>query len=357
MNNNDDDDDDKMIIEDIDSEKEDLFEDNANYEIITYGADYTLSVFFDKMRKDEIIVPGFQRKYVWSRKQASRLIESFLLGLPVPGIFLSKEKDGTLLVVDGQQRLKTIQAYINGKLPITEEDFFLNNVKAEWEGKFYKDLESADKRKLDDSVLRATIIQQVNPKDNTSVYHIFERLNTGGTTLQSQEIRNCVYHGAFNDLLHELNKEKIWRTMYNSQTPSKRMKDEELILRFFAIYYRYDDYKKPMNEFLSQFMADNRRIGSDKKVEFTNLFIKTINEVNKKLGIVAFRPKRNLNMAAFDSIMYVFAKYSESLVDNIKDKLIVLFNDVAYIKAITQGTTDEETIASRIKIATRYLVK
>ena len=342
-------------VEAITSESEDLLIDNSSYEIISYGADYTVSVLYEKMKKQEIVIPSFQRNYVWNQKQASKLIESFLLGLPVPGIFLSKDsKTGLLLVVDGQQRLKTIEAYINEIFPITKDVFFLTGVKDKWEGKKYTDLDLVDKRRLDDSVLRATIIQQVDPKDNTSVYHIFERLNTGGTSLQSQEIRNCIYYGEFNDLLHELNKDKIWREMYNSPSPSKRMKDEELILRFFSIYYELDKYRKPMNEFLSDFMARNRHLKSIQRDELKALFINAIRDVKNKIGFRAFRPKRNLNMAAFDAILYVLAKYPNDLKPDLPAELEKLFNDLAFVKAITGGTTDEDTLQSRVKIAKRY---
>ncbi|MDP1695922.1 MAG: DUF262 domain-containing protein, partial [archaeon] len=102
-------------IEKIPSEEEDTYLDTSSYEIISYGADYTLSVLYEKLRNSEIITPDFQRKYVWKIKQASKLVESFLLGLPVPGIFLAIDKPtGNLLVVDGQQRLKTIQAFRDG---------------------------------------------------------------------------------------------------------------------------------------------------------------------------------------------------------------------------------------------------
>lgn len=344
------------IIEQIKSEEDDILIDNSNYEIISYGADYTLSVIFEKMKKQEIIIPSFQRKYVWSQKQASKLIESFLLGLPVPGIFLSKNVDtGELLVVDGQQRLKTIEAYINEKFPLTEDIFYLISVKDKWEGKKYTELDLVDKRRFDDSVLRATIIQQVNPKDSTSVYHIFERLNTGGTSLQSQEIRNCIYFGKFNNMLHDLNKNPIWRELYNSPNPNFRMKDEELILRFFALYYDLEKYTKPMNEFLSKFMLKNRNLTDEKKEEMKNIFIKTISIIKEKIGFYAFRPTRNLNMAAFDSVMYVFSKFQHSIKDDIQNNIKNLFQDVAYLKAITEGTTDFDTLNTRIKIAKRFL--
>ena len=133
----------------------------------------------------------------------------------MPEIFLDKEKStNNFLVVDGQQRLKTIEAFKDGVFPLTGKPFILKNVKEKWLGKSYSDLDLIDKKKFNDSILRAKIIQQISPEDNNSVYHIFERLNTGGTPLQSQEIRNCIYYGNFNELLHRLNVLALWRKLY-----------------------------------------------------------------------------------------------------------------------------------------------
>ena len=344
-------------FEKIESEIEDETEDSSTYDIISYGADFTLSVLYDKMKKGEIIVPEFQRRFVWNIKQASKLVESFLLGLPVPGIFLAKDKKtGNLLVIDGQQRLKTCRAFRDEKYPLTDESFTLKKVHEKWEGKLYSDLIPADRKRFDVFVLRATIIQQINPKDNTSTYHIFQRLNTGGTILQNQEIRNCLFHGKFNDLLFELNKDKTWRSLYRSGE-HKRMKDIELILRFFALYYKYESYTKPMNEFLSNYMADNRDMVDADIEKSKKLFLDTISLIFDRVGPEAFRPKGNINGSAFDSIMYTVSKYKTKLKDNLDKCILELFKDQAYLKAIREGTTDPDTIRTRFSIAKRYLVK
>jgi len=346
-------------LEKIDSEEEDQNADTSTYEIISYGADYTISVLYEKMKNKEIQVPNFQRKYVWNVKQASRFIESFLLGLPVPGIFLAKEKPtGNLLVIDGQQRLVTSRAFKDEKFPLTNDTFRLKNVTARWEGKKYSDLDSVDRKRFDDSVLRATIIQQVSPqKDDTSVYHIFQRLNTGGTILQNQEIRNCVYHGTFIEMLHSLNQDETWRGLYNSREPNKRMKDEELILRFLSFYYDFENYSKPLNEFMSKFVGKNQN-GSPAELEpMKKLFLDTIVFIKAEVGPQAFRPKGNINGAAFDSIMYVIAMNRVKLKKGLKQNIQELFKNEAYLKSIREGTTDPDTITSRVNLTKQYLVK
>ncbi len=162
------------LIENIRSEVEDQESDLAPYRIVSYPADYTLKGLHDKWRAAEIEIPPFQRQYVWTLTQASRLIESFLLGLPVPGIFFYKDQDSQrLLVIDGQQRLKTVFGYFDGRIPESRQKFTLRGVRPEWEGRLYSDLDEPDQIRLRDSVLRATIVDQLDPKDNYSVFHIF----------------------------------------------------------------------------------------------------------------------------------------------------------------------------------------
>lgn len=345
-------------IEEISSETKDETEDTSTYEIFSYGADYTLSVLYEKMNNDEIITPGFQRRYVWKKGQASRLIESFLLGLPVPGIFLTREqKSGNFIVIDGQQRLVTCKAFRDKIFPLTSDPFKLTDVKEKWLDKTYDELDSADRKRFNDSILRATIIQQQKPNDNTSVYHIFQRLNTGGTPLYNQEIRNSLYYGPLNNLLKQLNEHETWRDLFGIPRQNPRMKDEELILRFFALYFNYHKYKKPMNEFISKFMEEYRDPGKEELKQMEELFIKTITLINDKIGKQAFRPKGSINTAAYDSVMYIVATYFESLRDDLRMQIRSLFHDSKYTDTISLATTDEQTVQKRMEITKQYLVK
>jgi len=211
-----------------------------SYSITSYGADYTIDSLVKRIEDGSIFVPIFQRGYVWKFREASRFIESLLLGLPIPGIFLAKEEDTKkLLVIDGLQRLRTLQYFYMGFFEPTKKEFALKDVQEQFEGITYQSLSSEQRRDLDDSIVHATIVKQDEySDDNSSIYHIFERLNTGGNQLKSQEIRSCIYHGAFNDLLKELNGNKSWRAIYGDDDSSKiRMRDEELILRFFSTLF------------------------------------------------------------------------------------------------------------------------
>ena len=276
----------------------------VTYKVSFYGADYTVDSIVKRLNDKVFYVPPFQRGYVWTSTQGSRFIESLLLGLPVPGVFLSREEPTRKhLIIDGQQRLKTIQNFYNG-------DLKLRNVDARWNGKRYTDLKSSEKMELDDSIIHATVFSQLHPaEDDTSIHLVFERLNTGGQKLHPQEVRNCVDHGRLIELLDQCNNVKPWRSIFGDKSP--RLRDQELILRFFALLYG-GKYSRPMREFLNKFSRKNRRISSEKSEEWFQTFKQLIDIAHKSLGDRAFRPERTLNPAIYEAVMMGLYQRSKS---------------------------------------------
>ncbi len=344
----------------ISSEVDDEYSDSSSYKIHSFPADFTLKGLHDKFLNGEILTPSFQRQYVWTIQQASKLIESFLLGLPVPGVFFYREeKSQKLLVVDGQQRLKTVFGFFDQKFPGTERKFFLRDVRESWEGRTYDKLGESDQIRLKDSVLRAMIIEQIDPDDHSSMFHIFERLNTGGTVLRPQEIRNCIYQGSLNDLLRELNEDRTWRRIVGSVNLDKRMRDVELILRFLALLHDYQNYKKPMKDFISEFIARNRNAESDKVAQFRKIFTTTNEAINKHLGQKPFHIKAGLNAAVFDSVMIAFARNENrhSVIRDMPKRYKQLLEDDAYQNYVSTATTDVDTVKGRIALASRLLFR
>jgi len=345
--------DEEELVEQIPSEIEDQEIGVPIYKIISYPADPTLELLVDKLKREEIIIPKFQRGWVWKHVQASRLIESFLLGLPVPAIFVYKEPSEKQIVIDGQQRLRTIKGFFNRKLP-DGNDFFLKGVSPQWEGKYYEDLTDTERIRLRDSVLREVIVQQIDPNDTTSIYHIFERLNTGGTGLTPQEVRNCTYHGAFNDLIVEVNKINTWRKIFGSDDVDKRMRDIEIIVRFFALFENSNSYTKPMKQFLNNFMARHQSDNDNKIIGFQNLFKNTTMQICKELGNKPFNLRRGINVAVCDAVMVAFAR-SNKIPDDILKRYQILLKNPSFIDSITQHTTDVDRVKNRIKLASEIL--
>lgn len=326
----------------------------VRYLISSYGADYPVDGLVKRISREDIYVPEFQRGFVWSYAQASRFVESLLLGLPVPGIFLFKEPDTQkLVVVDGQQRLRTLQMYYEGI--IRGREFALRGVCGEINGVTYRGLTEEDRRRLDDAILHATIFQQDDPRnDRSSIYLIFERLNTGGTALAPQEIRACVYRGPLNNLLKELAEHPKWREIYGS--PSLRGKDQELILRFFALYENSENYTRPMKGFLNDFMGQNRTLPENRLAEMRHLFVRTITLAADHLTRSAFRPERNLNAAVVDAFLVGLARrLDRGQVNNLpalKAAADAVLVNQEFLDAVTSGTTGVTAISRRLGLAT-----
>jgi hypothetical protein len=336
------------------------------YSITSYGADYPVDSLVKRMNSNDIIVPrfggqptqesdvvGFQREYVWPRPKADRFIESLLLGLPVPGIFLVKEPSGVFLVLDGHQRLFTLRAFYEGIIGGAE--YQLQNVQERFARKRYKDLDIEDRRRLDDSIIHATIVRQDEPtEDQSSIYVIFERLNTGGVNLQPQEIRVALYHGEFVRVLNELNDNAAWRAMYGNK--SRRLKDMELVLRFFAFYYHAREYERPMKGFLNRYMATNRDLKRQNEKELLTLFEDTVSVIKEAIGHQAFRPKRAINAAVVDSLMTGVAKRLTKKgkikqPNQLRERYDALMQTKEYLSAVETGTAQESNVQGRLRLA------
>lgn len=344
-----------LELETIQSEADDLEIDNASYDIRTYGADFTIEILSKKFDTKEIIIPDFQRRYVWPPKKAARLIESFLLGLPVPQVFLFREENNKdLLVVDGQQRLRTINYFINEKFENGQE-FILRGVRSDWDGKKYSTLTERDRRSFNNYILRATIFEQVNPSDNSSIFEIFERLNTGGVALNEQEIRRCVVRGPINEFIDNLNKYPNWRKLLNRNLPDSRMKDSEMILRFLALSEGWSTYKKPMKDFITTFMKEKQNINEDEMTKYRNLFEGIVDKILKDVGKEAFQIKAGINVAVFDSIMVALSTMEFETVSNLREKIGKLKSSDEFNDAVSVHTTDSEKVGKRIGLAIKII--
>ena len=341
------------VIELIDSEEEDADSGVPVYRIRSYPADPDLETLFARWTRGEICIPEWQRGFVWKPTQASKLIESFLMGLPVPGIYVFVERDDERqLVIDGQQRLRSVFGFMNGEFP-DGSDFILRGVDERWEGKRFNSLEWTDKARLLHSILRITYIEQLEPVDKgSSIYQIFERLNTGGTALTPQEIRNSSYHGQFNDMLRETNKEPVWRKIFGTPQPDARMRDVELIARFLALQEGSEFYTKPMKQFISDFMFRHQKDADPLPKEM--LFMDSVRRVVDSLGERPFHIRRGINVAAYDAIMVAFAN-SPSTPTDISERYKTLLGDTNFIKATTGSTTDLLTVKERLDLANRIL--
>ena len=349
-------------VNEIDIEDETETDDtppDASYEITSFGIDLDVAGLVGRLRSGDIYIPDWQRNFVWTPTDASRFIESLLLGLPVPGIFLGTDSETQqLYVVDGQQRLRTLRGFYDGELPSGDRmrRFVLRNVDGRFIGANYDSLDEANRRKLDFSIIHGTVVRQDRPaKDDTSMYQIFERINSGGRKVYPQEIRSAIYHGRLIDLIRELNENEAWRSIVGR--PSPRLKDQEMILRFMAMYHVGGEYSSPMTEFLNKFAQSNRNPRVDWIRETSELFQHTVECFAQAKGRMAFRGLRGrvVNAAIFDSMSVGLARRTALETtpanDSIRSAHDSLIGRDDYLTAVTSGTSQERSVSTRLQIA------
>ena len=350
---------------DWEEEKETLGESDISYNITSYGADYTVDGIVRRFRQEDIFVPDFQRRPVWTWTQSSRFIESLLLGLPVPGIFLYKEKDSERMqIVDGQQRILSLEKfYPEGKESRIcklkgDHEHFLN--------KDYNSLKPESRRKLNNSILHATIFEQRSPENNrNSIYEIFGRINTGGTLLHSQELRSCLYYGELSRWLRDFNSNnEEWRNLLsNSKSYSH---SEELVLRIVALKQDLNNYSYPLKYFLNAFMENNRNPSSE-WLTSTKQWINCISKfagrnISKK---VFFRNHRIVPVIAEAILIGIWNRIEElsggeevsefnfSKPEMLEDAATRLLQDSEFKKLIKNKTTSPEFVKARLEKATK----
>lgn len=360
-------------MEDIDNISDEIYFENEEIEeieespvddlakIVSYNVANTVEVLKLKIDNDEInLKPEFQRDFVWDINRASLFIDSLLIGLPIPSIFLGKSKeDENYIVIDGQQRLKSAYYYITGSFKANEVDtiFSLKNLSGrDWNGKTYAELDDKLKRRIRNAVLNTTIIEDINSKPNV-VHDLFHRLNTGGMPLTDQEIRNCVYSGIFNKLLIELNNNTNWRKLLGNSLPDKRLRDVELVLRFFALLNGLSKYEPSMRLYLSTYQRTNKD-----NAEFVNsnkaIFEKTVDIIINYIGPNAFKTARTINKSVSDSVMVGLAQIYNSgkTPVNVKENYEKLISDTDYKRYTLSGTSTVTSVTGRIDLARNYFL-
>lgn len=275
------------------------------YDITASPNDFNLVTLGSFIDRGAVRIPGFQRHFVWDLPRASRLIESLILGLPVPQLFLYEESRNRFLVIDGQQRLMSIYYFIKRRFPrqesrqelravfdeaghipdeVLNDDKYFRPFKLQLSGRFSGrpsrfhgvDYDSLDEyqSQFDLRPLRNIIVKQVSPSDDdSSIFEIFNRLNTGGMNLRPQEIRTSMYHSTFYSMLYDVNVESTWRSLLGAPAPDLHLKDIEVLLRGFAMLVDGDKYAPSMLRFLNRFSKKCRTHDSQQNEYLKELFL------------------------------------------------------------------------------------
>lgn len=316
--------------------------------------DFTISTLVTLLREERIVIPEFQRKYVWSRTQASKLIESLIIQCPIPVVYLDQEDDGTLMVIDGNQRLMSIRLFMSNSFKLRGLTAFPN-----LNGLDFKSLDPRFKNHIENRTIRCiTILKETHPQIK---FDVFERLNTGAVQLNPQELRHGLYDGKLMGLLDEWGKYDTWKALSGIKD-DRRMRGSELILRFLALTYDLNNYEKPLATFLNKFAQVNRK--AEAANEFERRFKDTVNAIHLLLGSSSFRmldedgnPEKNFNSAIFDAQMVGFATSERNAADitagvrrDFRNRYRVLQTNPEYLRAISASTSDAPLVRTRVKL-------
>ncbi|AAM32255.1 hypothetical protein MM_2559 [Methanosarcina mazei Go1] len=360
---------DEPIIEDVDDEDTNIAKKNkeTNKETRKQLVTQKMDIFIPSLRdmiKNEVInlSPRFQRRDRWNQNQQSKLIESVIMAVPIPPVFLAEEELGYYSVMDGKQRLTAIEEYL-------EDKYVLKGLKswADLNGKKFSQLDPEAKGAITRRMISAIVILKESNLDIK--FDVFERINTGGEHLNFQEIRNCIHQGKLNDTLIELSENTFFRKCLNlpesKEELSKikiyqQMEDVQLVLRFFLL----QDYKKMsgnLKSSLNNYMKNHKNITENELEAHRRLFNETIEKVYGVYGNQSFRkwePQNNLwssriSAPFYDAVMYGFSKIDRSLIEGNKNKILDgtkrLFEDSEFLDSIRKGTNSTEANNVRIE--------
>ncbi|MGA4668811.1 DUF262 domain-containing protein [Propionibacteriaceae bacterium Y1923] len=348
-------------------ELDDLTEAESEVQQVLYsGQDFDIEGLVRRINKGDIVVPqfgqvdpsletaGFQRGFVWNRRQMDRFIESLLLGFPIPGVFFVRQGDRRYLVLDGQQRLMTLRDFYEGVH--RGREFALNNVAERFQGLTYKRLPEELRRTLDNAFIQATIVDTDGTSASLdSVYQIFERLNSGGTQLTPHEIRVALFAGELVELLESLNQLQQWRELYGQK--SARIRDQELILRIIALYVASEHYSRPLKTFLNAFAGAQRDGKSSELRDAAKLFESAADVLSRGPGQQALRKaSRQVNAAQTEAIFVGLMRRLASgdvAPDDVSRVVEGLRHDSDFDAATGRATADEEPVSSRLRTATK----
>ncbi len=385
-------------VDDTDEDKryEDQQEDVdefVDYDITATPNDFNLSTLVSFIDAGVLVIPGFQRNYVWDLKRASKLIESLIRGLPVPQLFLYEARRNQYLVIDGQQRMMSIYYYFKQRFPrpaarprlrsifqkegripddVLNDDEYFSDFKlalpVNEPGKFNR-LNGINYASLGDyqvefnlRPLRNVVIRQNAPDDDDSaMYEIFSRLNSGGVNLRPQELRLSLYHSPFYEMLERINTEPDWRRFLHNPEPDIHMKDIEVLLRMFAMLLDANKYAPSLVKFLNRFSKDSQdnlpELNEYLEELFTS-FLMAIRHFDRDTFIN--KGNNRFNIALMEAVFYAGCRDGYSKGDFVSspiDEELVnqLGSNPEFVAAASTNSTSTRNVKLRLSLGTSIL--
>jgi len=359
------------------------------YDITSTPNDFNVTTLFNLMDNNIIKIPPFQRNYVWDEKRASKFIESIILGLPIPQVFLYEKGKDNFLIIDGQQRLLSVYFFIKQRFPTKEgrkilRKFLLGEDSIDKstisDDRYFKNFmlklpspSGSEKNKYDSTkfdtlgeakhsfeflrTIRSVVIKQNSPDDNdSSMYEVFNRLNTGGQNLKPQEIRMSLYFSDFYKILFKINTHEQWRDILGQKEPDINFKDIEILVRSFAMLFFSTEYKAPLTKFLNRFSKYGENFSAKQNEYLENLFYSFLECCNDLLPKSFFSSNNKFNISLFESVFvsvctsfFLKKELITKKIDN--ESLQRLKKDAEFLEAIQSNIASKKSVKTRIERA------
>lgn len=355
-------------------ENEESEEDEKSYPNMAIKIDkdqYSVFEMKRKYDKEKICMdPSFQRNFVWNTKQKSELIESVIMGIPLPLIYFAESQEGNLIVVDGRQRLTTFFDFLNNKFKLNKL-----TILKELNGKSFKDLENEFSNyasEIEDYQLVVQVIKYPTP--DRVRFDIFDRVNRGGTPLNKQEMRNALYQGNSTRLLKMITEDEGFLLATGKGISSKHMKDRYIVLRAIAFSLLYEnklvdekgnaiEYKSDIEDLLGNTMEYLNKLSNNEVLSMCNDFSEIMKNIYQILGEDAFRigtqdlRKRPISMTLFEVLYYLFyLLHGEKIVHSKVQNVVSNFmKDQKFLRALQHSVDSSYSVHNRFeKIINSY---
>jgi hypothetical protein len=323
---------------------------------------------FELMRKYDdarlVIEPDFQRKLVWKPEQKSRFIESVILNFPLPPFYVNETREGKYIIVDGLQRTTALHEFVNN-------EFKLEGLEAlsRLNGKGFNDLKAmsgAYQTKIEDKKITLYVLRPSVPM--AVVYDLFNRINTGGTKLERQEVRNCIFLGKATILLKELSESEVFRKAIDNGISPKRMKDREAVLRYlaFKLFFYKKDYQGDMSDFVERAMRKINNMSDLEILELQNDFKRVMQQTyaffrerNFRVPFPDKTTRGRVNIAVLESVGYFFSQQTDAFLYQNQATIVGNFDRLLktsnYLDAVQQSTGDKKRVITRFDLAQKIL--
>lgn len=305
--------------------------------------DYTLELLLSKFERGDFFIPAYQRQYIWKPGNKTLFIESVLLGLPIPFMFFAGCEDGRLEIIDGAQRMQTLQEFVSGKLKLSK----LPKLTL-LDGFTFSDLSMSTQRKFLNRTFRVVVLDEKTTPDIRQ--DLFNRINTSGVKASDSEVRRGSYPGRLTSFIEECCKNELFIALCPiSKSKAVRQERFELVLRFFAYLYNYQNFEHEVNSFLNAFLANN--LETFDEVQYKTDFESMLNFVKEhfEFGFAKTKNATTTPRVRFEALSVGVALALKECTDLHVDNIAWIDSDEFKDHTTSDASNNEGKLAARVE--------